>query len=226
MSEKILNIYTGGFGAALVETIANSKRSSLEVIRESAKGVIKNVVRITPPGRSTGKPITSAAKGARAKVASDILKIFSGAPAKVARVRDMDSMKTIHRRARDAGQVVKKPSARVTVPKTMLNEYIRKQQGKIGRLVAGWRDAAREFNVALPPWVAKHSTPSFVKVIAESGRFNMKATNRSPYAGGIRKLESQIRHAVAVQAGSMRKRIAYFNHQNWVKAGFKAGKGI
>lgn len=224
MSEKILKINSGGFEAALAKSIALSKRGSLEVIREAAKGVIKNVIRVTPPGRSTKSPITSAAKGARAKVAADILKVFAGVPAKGARVRDVDAMKPIHRRQRVEGQVVKPPSSKITVSKTVLAEYIKRQQGKIGRLAAGWKEAAQEFGVSLPAWVTKHSTPGFVKVVATSERFAMTATNRSPYAGGIRQLEGKIRHAVHAQAGAMRKRIAFMSENAWRRVGFKAGR--
>lgn len=220
---QIIDIDVGGFNAALLEMLSQTRRSSKEVIAEQAKGVIRNVIRVTPPGRSSGASLGAARKSGRTKVAADIHKVLLGVPLKQAEAIDIGSIKAAHKKARKNGQVGESGN-RLRVPKTMLNEYIRRQQTKVGRLAAGWRAAAAKFGVPLPPWIASHSTPSLVKVTATSTSFGMKATNRSPYAQSVRTLERQVRHAVHAQGGAMRKRIASYVAKNARAANFKAGK--
>jgi hypothetical protein len=219
-----LNIDVGGFNKALETMISQSKRSSKAVIEEQAKGVIRNVIRITPPGRSTKESLGAAGKYGRLKIAADINKVLQGVPVKQAEASDMGTIKTTHRQARKQGQVTHEASRKVRVPKTMLNEYIRAQKKKAGRLMAGWSAAAARFGVPVPAWVTAHSTPSAVKVTASGSKFHMKASNRSPYANKIRMLERQVKHAVQVQAGNMRKRIASKIAQDARRAGFKSGQ--
>ena len=222
--DKTLNIDVGGFNAALVKMLSQSKRSSKAVIEEQAKGVIKNVIRITPPAQSTKESLGTAKKYGKLKIAADINKVLVGVPVKQADATSIDEIKTEHRNARKGGQINQEKSRKLRVPKTMLNEYIRKQQKKAGRLAAGWAAAAQRFGVPLPAWIASHTTPSGVKVIASSSKFGMRASNRSPYATKIRTLERQVRHAVHVQAGAMRKRIASFVAVDAQRSGFKAGR--
>lgn len=224
--ERTLKIDTKGFEGALKTMLSQSKRSAKEVVDEQARGFIMNVIKVTPPARSTRESLGSAKRIARKKVAADIHKVIQGVPVKQAEAKDAGSIKAAHNKARQDGQVKDSPRRRLKVPKTMLNAYIRKQQTKIGRLAAGWNAAASKFNVKVPAWIAQHTTGSGVKVTATASQFGMKATNKSPYADKIGKLEGRIQHALGVQSAKMRKRIASFIVKDAKRSGFKAGKGL
>lgn len=224
MADKVIKIDHGGFTAALTTMLSQSKRSSVVVVREQAKGVIRKVIAVTPPGKSSTGSLGEGKKAGQAKTAKDILKIFVGVGVKNAELTDMSQVKSVHRAARKGGQVRNGPSRKITVPKTMLNEYLRAQKKKVGRLAAGWSSAAREFGISLPSWISQHSTPSSVQVITSGSRFGMKATNKSPHAGSMKRLEGQIKHAVYSQAAAMRKRIASMRGEVARRAGLKASK--
>jgi len=225
MAGQDIRIDKSGFNAALERMISQSKRSAQDVVYEQAKGVISNVLKVTPPAKSTKESLGAARKIGKARVASDILKVLQGVPVKAAEVDSIDGIKSAHRVERSGGQV-KGSRTKIKVPKTMLNAYIKTQQLKVGRLAAGWNAAAARFGVNVPSWISAHSTSSAVKIIATSTRFGMKATNKSPYAGKISNLESKISHAIYVQAAAMRKRIASATAANARRAGFKAGKSL
>lgn len=222
MSGGVLKINTTGFNAALATMLSQSKREHEVVMREAAKGVIRNVVRVTPPGRSTSMGSAEAKKAGTSKTAADILKVLEGVPVKVAEVKEENAFRAIHKKARVGGQVKGTPT-RVKVPKTALNAYIKKQQKKVGRLAAGWNKAAQSLGVKLPAWIATHSTSGAYSIKVTSSGIRIKATNSSPYASKVDSLSKQVQHAVNMQAKSMRLRIAKANHVAARKAGFKSG---
>ena len=90
-----IQVDTRAFMATAARFLATSKRDHLVVMREQAKGVIKEVIALTPPGRpgmSGGR-----ARGA-AKVKADILKLVKGTTVD-ARVQRTD-IAAIHDRRR------------------------------------------------------------------------------------------------------------------------------
>ena len=122
-----LRVDTREFMASAARLLATSKRDHLVVMREQAKGVIREVIALTPPGR----PGATKARGrGTAKVKADILKLVKGTSSepKVQR-RDIAA---IHASRRRRGRVTSEISPRIVVPVEALRAYIKEKQARVG----------------------------------------------------------------------------------------------
>lgn len=226
MADKVLKIDPGRFTEAAERMLAQSKREHEVVMREQMKGVIRALVRMTPPGSSRTESFASAKQRGLKKTAADINKVLQGAPKAEQEVTNEGGLKAAHERARSGGQVKGESNgaARVKVPKGMLRDYIKKRQQLVGHLAAGWNKAARDLGIALPSWITRHQTEGSLKLDYVRGAIRMRATNRAKYAGEVEAMAKRVRSALDFQAGQMFKRVAKANAVAAKKAGFKSGK--
>ena len=196
--------------------LATSKRDHLVVMREQAKGVIREVILLTPPGRPGSN--SGRSRGA-AKVKADILKLVKGtnAEAKVQR-RDIAA---IHASRRRKGRVTAELNPRIVVPMEALRAYIQAKQKRVGHLASGWNTAAARLGHRPPAWVWRQDGPGAIEIRVTDKDLVIRATNQVPYASEISMLNRLIQTALNLQRNKMERRLAHYLKQAAVRSGFK-----
>lgn len=216
MSREIF-IDTRAFNAALERFLQHSKRDAEVVLRQQAKGLIKSLIDVTPPGgRGVGG---SAARGrGMTRVKADTLKVVRGVPPRLARETNVAGVIKPHR---IQGRVHREVSPRILVPMSALRAYLKKQTQKVGHLASGWNQAAAKFGFKPPAWIWRNRGPGVVEIEVNDRRIAVRATNRVKYASGIRDLNSLVQWAVNLQKHKLLRQLNRFLATAGRKAGFK-----
>ncbi|MCB1089046.1 MAG: hypothetical protein KDM63_18570 [Verrucomicrobiae bacterium] len=211
-----LRVDTREFMASAARLLATSKRDHLVVMREQAKGVIREVIALTPPGR----PGATKARGrGTAKVKADILKLVKGTSSepKVQR-RDIAA---IHASRRRRGRVTSEISPRIVVPVEALRAYIKEKQARVGHLASGWNTAAAKLGYKPPAWVWRNEGPGAIEIRVSDKDLVIRATNRVAFASEISMLNRRIQAALNIQRNKMERRIASYLKRAATRSGFK-----
>lgn len=196
--------------------LATSKRDHLVVMREQARGVIREVIALTPPGRPGS---TSGRSRGAAKVKADILKLVKGTNAE-ARVQRRD-IAAIHASRRRKGRVTAEISPRIVVPMEALRAYILARQKRVGHLASGWNTAAARLGYRPPAWVWRQDGPGAVEIRVTDKDLRIRATNQVAYASEISMLNRRIQTALNLQRNKMERRLAHYLKQSAARSGFK-----
>jgi hypothetical protein len=212
-----IQVDTRAFMATAARFLATSKRDHLVVMREQAKGVIKEVILLTPPGRP-GMSGGSRARGA-AKVKSDILRLMKGTSvdAKVQR-RDIAA---IHAPRRRRGRVTSRITPRILVPMDALRAYVREKQARVGRLASGWNTAAARLGYKPPEWIWRNDGPGAIEIRVTKSDIIIRATNQIPWASEISLLEQRVQTALNIQRGKMERRLASYLAKAAARSGLR-----
>jgi hypothetical protein len=212
-----IQVDTRAFMATAARFLATSKRDHLVVMREQAKGVIKELILLTPPGRP-GMSGGSRARGA-ARVKADILKLMKGTAvdAKVQR-RDISA---IHASRRRQGRVTSRITPRILVPMDALRAYVREKQARVGRLASGWNTAAARLSYKPPAWIWRNDGPGTIEIRVTKSDIIIRATNQVAFASEISMLEQRVQTALNIQRGKMERRLASYLAKAAARSGLR-----
>ncbi|PTY03338.1 hypothetical protein DB346_05510 [Verrucomicrobia bacterium LW23] len=252
MSDSLeFRLDTRAFEKALLALYGATWRDLSELLKEMAKGFIKQVVLITPPG---GGGVTGPAARRRgaAHVATDVNRVFrelrhekwhSPEIKKAIRERDLARLREIvphipefagmqvelepnpayHRAARNSRGVVPQGTRQRVLVLDGLKKYIKIEQARVGKLASGWNAAAEKLGVNLPAWVTRHGAGrgSIVLELREPS-LTIRITNAVRYAQHISDLQRRIQWALDRQASGTEKRVAKILEAAARKASLKA----
>ncbi len=206
------------FDAALREFRKHSKRAVGLVLREQARGVVRQIAERTPPGgpNTSGK---AAKQRGEAAVVRDIGKIMVKARAKEA---IKDDPAPVHKRFRNSrGRVRREISPKIKVKAGDLARLIRAKKKMVGYLASGWRTAAAKFGVNLPEWIKRHSGQGSAREKFDAASVEVVATNSVGYASRAANMDKIVQIALNAQAGNMRRQVEHFVAKAAKRAGFK-----
>lgn len=215
MREITLN--TDGFNAAVSRLLAGSKREAVAVLREQARGIIRNVIAVTPPGK-WGRGSTEARKRGQAIVEADVFKVVRPVAAAKAQEQDVAGLMKRYRRN---GRVRHGAEPRITVPRDKLKEYLKTKKALVGFLASGWNEAAARLGVKPAAWIWKNEGPGAMQIIVSDSAIRIVATNNVRYASSISQLRSRLQWAVNQQQRAIERRLKRFQDERAKKAGFK-----
>lgn len=208
---------TTAFMQTAVRFLANSKRNALTVLKDQAKGVLKEVIAITPPGAANVSPGKARSRGA-AQVKADILKVVRGVKpdrAQETRIHPLVQARRIR------GRVPVAVEPRITVPSDQLKAYIKARQQRVGFLASGWNMAAAKLGFKPPAWVWRHQAPGAVDIRVSDKDILIRATNQVHYASQISRLRDRLQQALNMQRQKMERQLKAFFEKAGRKAGFK-----
>ena len=211
-----IEVDTREFMATAARFLATSKRDHLVVMREQAKGVIREVIALTPPGRPG---MTKARSRGTGKVKADILKLVKGTSSE-ARVQRRD-IAAIHASRRRRGRVTRELNPRILVPMDALRAYIKERQARVGHLASGWNEAAAKLGYKPPAWVWRNEGPGAIKIRVTDKDIRIRATNRVAFASEISMLNRRIQTALNIQRNKMERRLASYLKRAAARSGFK-----
>lgn len=211
-----IEVDTRAFMATAARFLATSKRDHLVVMREQAKGVIREVIALTPPGRPG---MTKARSRGAARVKSDILKLVKGTSSE-ARVERRD-IAAIHASRRRRGRVTRELNPRILVPMDDLRTYLKERQARVGHLASGWNTAAAKLGYKPPAWVWRNEGPGAIQIRVTGKDLRIRATNRVAFASEISMLNRRIQTALNIQRNKMERRLAAYLKRAAARSGFQ-----
>ncbi len=211
-----IEVDTREFMATAARFLATSKRDHLVVMREQAKGVIREAIALTPPGRPG---MTKARSRGTGKVKADILKLVKGTSSE-ARVQRRD-ISAIHASRRRRGRVTRELNPRILVPMDALRSYIKERQARVGHLASGWNVAAAKLGYKPPAWVWRNEGPGAITIRVTDKDIRIRATNRVAFASEISMLNRRIQTALNIQRNKMERRLASYLKRAAARSGFK-----
>ena len=216
MRELTLN--TDAFNAAVSRLMAGSKRDAVVVLKEQARGILRNVIAVTPPGK-WGRSSSEARQKGQACVVADVLKV--AVPVAPSKAEEQDVAALIKRYRRN-GRVRKGANPRITVPRDKLNDYLKRKKALVGFLASGWNEAAARLGVKPAAWIWKNEGPGAIRIDINATGIRIIATNEVRYASSISQLRSRLQWAVNQQQRTIERRLKRFQEDQAKKAGFKA----
>ena len=211
-----IEVDTREFMATAARFLATSKRDHLVVMREQAKGVIREIIALTPPGRPG---MTKARSRGTGKVKADILKLVKGTSSE-ARVQRRD-IASIHASRRRRGRVTRELNPRILLPMDALRAYIKERQARVGHLASGWNEAAAKLGYKPPAWVWRNEGPGAITIRVTDKDIRIRATNRVAFASEISMLNRRIQTALNIQRNKMERRLASYLKRAAARSGFK-----
>lgn len=215
MREITLN--ADAFNAAVSRLMAGSKRDAVAVLKEQARGILRNVITVTPPGK-WGRGSSEARKKGEASVVADVLKVV--VPVSPSKAAQQD-VAAIIKRYRRNGRVRHGANPRITVPRDALKAYIKEKKALVGFLASGWNEAAARLGVKPAAWIWRNEGPGGLQIIVTDSGIRIVATNSVKYASSISQLRSRLQWAVNQQRRAIERRLKRFHAEQAQKAGFK-----
>ncbi|PTY02741.1 hypothetical protein DB346_08170 [Verrucomicrobia bacterium LW23] len=245
-----LQVNTRSFEAALLDLYGATRRDMTELLREQARGFIRQVVLITPPGGGSVTGVAARARG-NLRIEQDIRRVFrelrhekwtSPEIKDAIRKKDLAALREIilripelagmevrltpetsfHQAARGSRGTVSPRRRPNVLVLDGLGAYIREQQKRVGMLASGWNAAAEALGVKLPAWVARHgNSRGSVLLQLNEPNFSIRLANDVPFAGNTRDLTRRVQWALDRQASGTQKRVEFILAANARKAAFK-----
>jgi len=208
---------TTAFMETAARFLANSKRDALVVMKQQAKGVIKEVIGLTPPGGPGVSSGQARSRGTR-NVKTDALKVVKGVNAKRAEHQDVAS---IIESKRVRGRIRKEVTPRILVPMDKLKAYIKAKQQHVGKLASGWNEGAAKLGLKPSAWIWRNDGPGMMNISVTDKDITIRATNAVPYASEMSKLRSRLQQALHLQRNKMNRQLKDFMAKAAKRAGFK-----
>ena len=195
----------------MADTLASfSKRNGRILMEEQVRGVIRNLIIITPPSNGKTRGV-KAKKLGEAAIASDVRKVFVGSTPKMAEARSMEEMSYILRRHRKRGSIrTRLLNQKTRAARSMIRDFIKNKQKMVGYWASGWASAARGIGkIRVPNWIDRHSAPGHTEIKAVSTSVTATISNLVSWGSEVYGIERRMAYAAWMQTGKMRRRVRH-----------------
>ena len=204
-----VNFNADDFYEAMAFWYQQSKKTLAEQMHVEVKGIVRNMIDITPPGDFSAKGLAAKRQGEGA-VKRDLNKLFAPIPAaeKYPQTTYVPAgvMPKLHKRHRNRrGRVTGRRNYPVK-PKDF-NDYQRETIRKVGKLAAGWNRSAGRFGYRPPAWIWRHKSPGSVRVTVTDKYMRFTMINKVRYASEQPDIERRIQYAINMQRNALISRI-------------------
>jgi len=103
-----------------------------------------------------------------------------------------------------------------------LPAYRKLMLARVGKMAAGWKNAASTLGAKLPTWITRHSSPGFGKIKATGRSIEVELSNKSVYSGQKGWVERGVKAAMRKRYWAMIKRVDFVQKQAAQQAGLEA----
>ena len=217
-----LRFNLGEIKRALKQLQPHVKKSRSELTEQAARGFVKEVVEISPPGGG-GRRGNTAKKTGEAAIKSDLARVMTGVRAR--QNAALQDPREIHRRFRDlrTGRInprnLRQPYG---VDASALRALQRELMARVGKLAGGWNAGAGKLGVKLPAWVARHGRGRGTLSVVNTFRlFRITIINAVKYVTSVSDYERRINSAISIQAGKMRRQAEFLLARALRRAGWR-----
>lgn len=116
---------------------------------------------------------------------------------------------TMHQRFRKRGRVQRDQVTMIVTDTKQLQAYVKKMQGRVGMLAAGWMRAARKLGQPLPAWVSRHGDRRGACVILKrEDAVVIVFSNRVKFAG-LQDMQRRAEYVLGYRERALAKRMPY-----------------
>jgi hypothetical protein len=208
-----VTIDSAPFARAAQRLIATSKKSAADLMRQQGKLIIVDAVKITPPNQN----FRYARRLGEMAIRADLGRLFQSSQASSATT----DLAGIHRKNRNRSGRVARNVDRVKAKG--LVAYRNEVLARVGKLAAGWANAAQSLGATLPDWIKRHNRPGFARITQSGGTTTLTLANQGVYTGGrIRAdLERRLGYAIRKRAGAINRQVDHFLKRNAAVCGFR-----
>jgi hypothetical protein len=197
---------------AMAEKLGSfSKRDGRTLMEEQARGVINNLMLITPPSNGKTRGVAAKKRG-EAAIASDVRNVFIGSTPKKAEVSSMAEMANIMHTKRRGGNIrIKRAVKQTRASRSMITNFIKVKQKGVGYLASGWASAARKLGkIRVPNWIGRHDAPGDTDFKVVTTSITATISNLVSWGSEVHGIERRMAYAVRMQTGKMRRRVDHF----------------
>lgn len=202
-------------------------RAPKDVAETAARGFVRDMVKITPPG-SSGVSGSAAKKVGEKSIEIGISAIMTAAPKGFH--GPFEDPAVVHARSRNprTGRTDKRVlkgshrgAGKIEIDPATLVAFQKKLLLLVGLLASGWNSAANHLGVKLPAWVSRHpSSRGSVQVKADGYKFSITLNNEVKFVGGVKDYERRLEWAVKQQAKKMDRQCDFLMKRAIKRAGF------
>ena len=198
------------------------KESRRELTEQAARGFVKEVVEITPPGGG-GRRGNAAKKTGEAAIKYDLSRIM--APARARKNVVLQDLRQIHQRFRDmrTGRInPRNLNQPYPVNAAALRLLQRDLFARVGKLAGGWNAGAARLGAKVPAWIARQGARRSAVSIENTTRlFRITLTNAVKYVHNVADYTRRIQSAINIQGKKMQRRAEFLLARAVKRAGWK-----
>jgi len=211
-----MKLDASGVKRSLNQFATIAKRERVDVVHMMAKGFVRDMIAVTPPG-SAGVTGTAAKKQGEAAIDRDLSRIMvvSAKPDNA-----VDPL-ALHKQQFQAGRIhALRPKAQVDAAKYRALQALLK--ARVGFLASGWNKMGERLQVNIPHWVKRHGFKAgTVKVIETKTRFRIEGVNETAYVGNVKDYLRRIDTVVQYQARKLDRQCVAILKKLGRQSGFK-----
>jgi len=188
-----------------------SKRDGRTLMKEQARGVIRNLMDITPPSNGKTRGVAAKKRG-EAAIASDVRNVFIGSTPKNSEVSSMSEMANIMHTKRRGGNIrIKRAVKQTRAARSMITNFIKVKQKGVGYLASGWASAARKVGkIRVPSWIGRHDAPGDTNIQSTPTSITASISNLVKWASDVHGVDRRMAYAVRMQTSKMRRRVDHY----------------
>jgi len=196
-----------------------SKRDGKTFMEEQVRGAIRKLMDVTPPSNGKTRGV-KAKKLGEAAIASDVRNVFIGTTPKRAEVSSMSEMASIHRSKQKTRSLrVKRVNQKTYASRSMIVQFIKRKQQKVGYLASGWASAARKIGkIRVPGWIGRHNAPGDTVISTNNHLVTANISNFVKWATDVSYVERRAQYAIRWQTRSMNRRLYHYLKKAYKKA--------
>lgn len=209
---------TGNIALPFVEFAQTMHLTFEESLMRNAKGLIRRVMGITPPGQADGADGGLDSNGkvrGETAIARDLAAIFIPVVLKHKRPERWPDLAAVHLArlqsdSRFNGKLTRGRAQAYYVDVNKLKALYVDLKSHVGQMASGWMPAARALGVSAPAWVSRHSALGTFEVVRDADGISVHAVNAAMFPGVMAEMQRRLPYATDYQFNAMQREMQYF----------------
>jgi hypothetical protein len=232
MSQTAAKFDASHFQRTFRRFVQVAKKDAHTELRVQARGFIKELIGITPPG-IVGRSAALAKKIGENEIVSNITQLMVGVTLEGKTGKNRLDTRTqltaeeLYLRFRNPSSHSGRVNPRnlghpYFLPAHEVNALLRRLIDRVGILMSGWSAAAIALGANVPAWVKRHGTSNgAIHVVINFQGMKITMINNIRFADNVQGLEKRIQFALTRQASKMENQMKAILTKAGEKAGFK-----
>jgi hypothetical protein len=207
-----------------------SGRSDEQFLKTQAKGLVRILFAVTPPGDGQGSEdgnisgMAANKKQGESTIAIDVAKALLPVRAKEGVEDDPIVIKRFieRNRRRYSGRVTRiAKKQRLVVTKAAYRQEVKERKAYVGTLASGWAPAARALGQAVPAWIDRWvGRGSGGSIRVQGGSLRVEISNETSWIMGVKDIHKRVQAALDIQGHRMERSAQSYMAEKFKTAGF------
>ena len=217
------------FQAGLEMARQFSRKSDEEFLKTQAKGLVRILFAVTPPGDGKGAEdgnlsgMAANRRQGEAAIAVDVAKALRPSRKRSAEDDPIVIKRFIEKnRRRYSGRVTRvRKKDKLVVTTAAYRREVKERQSYVGTLAAGWAPAARALGQAVPAWIDRWiGRGSGGTIVMTSSSLRVEIANETSFVGNVKDIHKRVQAALDIQGHKMERAALSYMQEKFERAGF------